>query len=43
MAIIAEKIEGEVNEIWSDNIELLLSELKDEWEIVSKIIEQKTN
>ena len=43
MAIIAEKIEGEVNEIWNDNIELLLSELKAEWEIVSKIIEQKTN
>jgi CheY-like chemotaxis protein/HPt (histidine-containing phosphotransfer) domain-containing protein len=43
MAKIAEKIESESNDNWIDNIELLVSELKAESEIVKKIIRQKIN
>jgi CheY-like chemotaxis protein/HPt (histidine-containing phosphotransfer) domain-containing protein len=40
---IAEKIESEIHDIWNDNLALHLSELKAEWEIVKKIIQQKIN
>jgi PAS domain S-box-containing protein len=40
---IAEKIENEIHDIWNDNLALHLSELKAEWEIVKKIIQQKIN
>ena len=43
MAIIAEKIESESNDNWNDNLALQLSELKTEWDIVKKIIQQKMN
>ncbi len=41
LAKIAEKIESESNDNWSDNLILNLSELKAEWEIVKNIIHQK--
>ena len=43
MSKIAEKIESEIHDNWSVNLELYLSELKAEWEIVKKIIQQKIN
>jgi HPt (histidine-containing phosphotransfer) domain-containing protein len=43
MAKIAEKIETESNANWNDNLELQLAELKAEWEIVKKFIQQKIN
>jgi hypothetical protein len=43
IAKIAEKIESESNDNWNDNLDLQLSELKAEWEIVKKIIQQKMN
>ena len=43
LAKIAEKIESESNDNWSDNLILNLSELIAEWEIVKKIIHQKIN
>ena len=41
MAKIAGKIETDSKDNWNDNIELQLSELKAEWEIVERIIQQK--
>ena len=41
MAKIAGKIETDSKDNWNDNIELQLSELKAEWEIVERIIHQK--
>ena len=43
MAKIAEKIESELSDDWSDNVDGFTSELKSEWEIVRKIIKQKIN
>ncbi len=43
MAKIAEKIEMDSNDGWYDNLNLQLSELKAEWEIVKEIIQQKIN
>jgi hypothetical protein len=43
MAKIAEKIEIESNDGWNDHLTLQVSELKAEWEIVKKIIQQKLN
>ncbi len=43
MATIAEKIEDELNNDWSENVDRYTSELKAEWEIVQKIIKQKIN
>ena len=41
MCKIAEKIEIGIHDNWNDNLELHLSELKAEWEIVKKIIQQR--
>lgn len=41
IAKIADQIERESTDAWSDQVELDLSELKAEWEIVKKIIESK--
>ena len=38
---IAANIERESTDAWNDQVELHLSELKAEWEIVQKIIESK--
>jgi HPt (histidine-containing phosphotransfer) domain-containing protein len=43
MCEIAKKIESELHDNRNDNLELHLSELKAEWEIVKKIIQQKIN
>jgi CheY-like chemotaxis protein/HPt (histidine-containing phosphotransfer) domain-containing protein len=43
MARIAGKIETDSKGNWNDNLELQLSELKAEWEIVEKIILEKIN
>jgi hypothetical protein len=43
MAKIAEKIESELSDDWSDSVDGFTSELKSEWEIVRKIIKQKIN
>jgi len=43
MATIAEKIEGELKNDWSDKVDRYTSELKAEWEIVQRIIKQKIN
>jgi CheY-like chemotaxis protein len=43
MAQIADKIESESSDKWTDNIDLHYSELQAEWEIVKKIIKQKIN
>jgi hypothetical protein len=42
MCEIAEKIESEIS-FWNNNLEVHLSELSAEWEIVKKIIQQKIN
>jgi hypothetical protein len=41
IAKIADQIERESTETWNDELELHLSELKAEWEIVKKIVESK--
>ena len=41
MARIAGIIESDSTDNWNDNLELQLSELKTEWEIIKKIIRQK--
>ena len=41
IAKIADQIERESTETWNDELELHLSELKAEWEIVQKIVESK--
>ncbi|MFN5294822.1 MAG: Hpt domain-containing protein, partial [Flavobacteriales bacterium] len=41
IAEIAANIERESTDAWNDHVELHLSELKAEWEIVQKIIESK--
>jgi hypothetical protein len=41
MAKIAEKIESESFDNWNDQLEIQVSELKAEWEIVKKIIHRK--
>jgi PAS domain S-box-containing protein len=41
IAEIAANIERESTDAWNDHVELYLSELKAEWEIVQKIIERK--
>jgi HPt (histidine-containing phosphotransfer) domain-containing protein len=38
---IADQIERESTDAWNDELELHLSELKAEWEIVQKIVESK--
>jgi hypothetical protein len=43
MAKIADKIEIESNDGWNDRLKSHFSELNAEWEIVSKIIQQKIN
>jgi HPt (histidine-containing phosphotransfer) domain-containing protein len=43
MAKIADKIESESSDKWTNNIDLHYSELQAEWEIVKKIIKQKIN
>jgi hypothetical protein len=43
MAQIADKIESESTDKWTDNLVLYYSELQAEWEIVKKIIKQKIN
>jgi CheY-like chemotaxis protein len=40
MAQIAEKIENESKDVWVEALESYLSELKNEWEIVKKIIQK---
>jgi HPt (histidine-containing phosphotransfer) domain-containing protein len=41
LAEIAANIERESTDAWNESVELHLSELKAEWEIVQKIIERK--
>jgi|GEM_PF-2532760 len=43
MTKIADKIESDSTGNWNDNLALQFSELKAEWEIVEKIIQQKMN
>jgi PAS domain S-box-containing protein len=43
MAQIAEKIENESKDVWVESLESYLSELKNEWEIVKKIIQKYIN